>query len=152
MDASTKLEQHQMAIVCPVLAAMVKEGKLPMDADGNVKFKDLRAAGRSLEFSKPMELSLPAIALGGNTPKELLGNLLHREFNVLELRSGLAKHAGDSAILNSGKFDDGALQCVRRARRERPHDHRQLRCGDRGQPPTRQHGRRREGRARSASR
>lgn len=107
---STRQQQHELAIVCPVLAAMVKEGRVPMDKDGNVKFKDLRAAGRELDFSKPMELSLPAIALGGNTPKDLLGNIFTRSFNVLELRSGPAKHAADSAILNSGTFDEARFQ------------------------------------------
>jgi hypothetical protein len=110
MDASTRPAQHEMGIVCPVLAAMVKDGKMPMDKDGNVKFKDLRAAGRALDFSKPMELALPAIAVGGGAGSQLLGNIFSRQFNVLELRSGLAKHAGDSAILNSGKFDEERFQ------------------------------------------
>ncbi len=38
------------------------------------------------------------------------GNIFNRSFNVLELRSGPAKHAADSAILNSGAFDESRFQ------------------------------------------
>ena len=105
MPAATKPQQHQMEIVCPVLASMVKEGKLPMDAQGNIKLKDLRNASGDLGISKPLQGALTGIGWAANSPLEVLHNIFGGEMNVLELRSGTFKHPSDSAVLNSGKFD-----------------------------------------------
>lgn len=112
MPASTKAEQHQMEIVCPVLSSMVKEGRLPMDSQGNIKLSDLRRATDGLGVSKPMTYSLTAIGWSSGTPREIIGNMFNGKMNLLELRSGITKHPSDSAILNSGKFDEARFQAL----------------------------------------
>ncbi len=99
-------DPKKMDIVCPVLGAMVAEGKVKMAPDGTMKLKDLRAgAAESLKVTKPLEASLTAIGFIANKPGQIAHNMFHREMNVLDLRAGFIKHPGDSAILTGGKFD-----------------------------------------------
>ena len=100
-------DPKQMAIVCPVLGALVKEGKVKMAPDGTMKLKDLREAGdASMNLTRPLQASLTAIGFIANKPGDVAHNMLHREMNVLDLRSGMIKHPGDSEILTAGKFDE----------------------------------------------
>lgn len=105
MPANTRPQQHEMGIVCPVLNAMVQEGKLPMNAKGEIKLSDLRKAGTEVGLSKPLNYSLTAIGWNSGRPTEILGNLFNGKMNLLELRSGMTKHPSDSAILNGASFD-----------------------------------------------
>ncbi len=109
MDRSRPIRtERDMDIVCPVLGAMVASGKLQMDADGNVKLSQLRdILVHDHNLSPIMARATAVTGFAGNGPLDVLGNLLGNEMNVLELRSGMIKHPGDSAILTGGKFDQG---------------------------------------------
>lgn len=99
-------DPKKMDVVCPVLGALVAEGKVKMAPDGTMKLKDLRTdGGEVMKLTKPLQASLTAIGFIANKPGEVAHNMLHREMNVLDLRAGFIKHPGDSAILTGGKFD-----------------------------------------------
>lgn len=99
-------DPKQMDIVCPVLGALVAEGRVKMSPDGTMKLKDLRENGGDvMKLTRPLEASLTAIGFIANKPGDIAGNMLHREMNVLDLRAGFIKHPGDSAILTGGRFD-----------------------------------------------
>lgn len=109
----TPVNQRDMAIVCPVLAGLVAEGKVKMAPDGTLKMSDLsRAFQDTLGFSATAGVAASRLGLGGNEPKRILHNTIHQEFNVLELRTGLAKHQGDSAILTGGTFDEAKFNAL----------------------------------------
>ncbi|MEW5855226.1 MAG: hypothetical protein AB2A00_40995 [Myxococcota bacterium] len=105
MDRSVRAE-HKMEIVCPVLAAMVKEGRLKMDADGNIQLKQLKnVVVQQMGVSPTMAAALLGVGFFGNKPSDILRNIMGMQMNVKELRSGMIKHPADSAILTQGKFD-----------------------------------------------
>lgn len=93
-------------IVCPVLGALVAEGKVKLSPDGTMKLEDLRASGKKdLELSGPLRAALTGIGFVANSPLDILHNTVHSEMNAVDLRGGLIKHPGDSAILTGGSFD-----------------------------------------------
>lgn len=107
----TPTDPKSMDIVCPVLNALVGSGKLKMATDGTVKFSDLNSALKH-ELGITPDLRAAALAAATVANPTTLHNLTNREFNVLELRSGRLKHAADSAILTSGRFDEAKFQAL----------------------------------------
>ena len=111
--AQLPTDPKQMAIVCPVLGALVKEGKVKMEADGTMKLKDLRTdGGASMNLTRPLQASLTAIGFIANKPGDVAHNMIHQEMNVLDLRTGMIKHPGDTAILTNGKFDEAKFNAL----------------------------------------
>ncbi len=111
--AQLPTDPRQMEIVCPVLGALVKEGKVKMNADGTMKLSDLREGGAaSLGLTRPLQASLTAIGFIANKPGDVAHNMLHQEMNVLDLRAGFIKHPGDSAILTAGRFDPAKFDAM----------------------------------------
>lgn len=102
----------QQAIVCPVLGALVAEGKVPMASDGTVKLDDLNHALAQVGLSKPYQAVIHPTGWGANSLGDLASNLKGDQFNVLELRSGNIKHPGDSAILTNGAFDEAKFEAL----------------------------------------
>jgi hypothetical protein len=100
-------------IVCPVLGAMVAQGRVKLDENGRLSLKDL---GSMLHDNMGASLGLAGLfmAVGpmGNRREDILKNLLSLSFNPLTLRDGQAKHAADSAILTAGKFDEQKFQAL----------------------------------------
>lgn len=88
-------------IVCPVIRGMVSDGHLNVDAEGNAKISELKDIFEDLGFNR----HLANVAVVGNRPSAILGNLFGGKFNVNDLRGGLLDHSGDSMILREGKFD-----------------------------------------------
>jgi hypothetical protein len=105
----------QKDVICPVLGAMIAQGKIKLDAKGNM---DLRAFDRMLVremgFSRPLAFMTASAGLAGNRPRDILGNLFGARMNPLELRGGMVKHPGDSMILESGRFDEAKFQALAR--------------------------------------
>ena len=106
------IPDRQKEIVCPVLGSMVKEGRIKLDSNGELKLSDLRAATKDLQMDAGLRGGLTATGLIANKPGDILHNTLHGEMNVLDLRSGSIKHPGDSAILTAGKFDQGKFDAL----------------------------------------
>lgn len=103
--------EKEMDVVCPVLGAMVASGRLKMDSEGNINLKQMAdILVRDHGASPALAHATLAVGWGGNRPGDVLGNLLHSELNVLELRSGMIKHPADSAILTAGRFDEEKFQ------------------------------------------
>lgn len=100
------------AIVCPVLGALVAEGKVPVQPDGSIKMEDLTKALGDLGQSKPFLVGTHPIGWAANTLSDLPANVMGNQFNVMELRSGNIKHPGDSAVLTAGKFDQGKFDAL----------------------------------------
>ncbi len=95
-----------MDIICPVLGAMVAEGKVKMSPDGTIKISDLRKGfDNQVGMTTPAAVAAAALGFFANKPSDILHNTLHREFNVLDLRAGFGRHQGDSDVLAKGKFD-----------------------------------------------
>lgn len=100
-------------IVCPVLGALVASGAVKMQPDGTVNISDLRHAfGSDLGFTTTAAIGASELGLAGNTPGDVLHNTIFQQFNVLDLRKGIAKHQGDSAILTGGRFDEAKFQTL----------------------------------------
>jgi hypothetical protein len=96
-----------MAIVCPVLGSLIAEGKVPMAPDGTVKIADLRKAFAEIGFTEDHQNRAAGVGRFANELNDVLKNSITQEFNVLDMREGLIKHQGDSAILTAGQFDQG---------------------------------------------
>ncbi|MFT3842290.1 MAG: hypothetical protein QM723_35195 [Myxococcaceae bacterium] len=100
-------------IVCPVLGALVASGAVKMQPDGTVNISDLRHAfADNLGFTTTAAFGASELGLAGNTPGDVLHNTLFQQFNVLDLRKGIAKHQGDSAVLTAGRFDEAKFQTL----------------------------------------
>lgn len=97
----TQATEQQPEIVCPVLRGMVNDGHLHVDAEGNAEISELKDIFEDLGFNR----HLAHVAVVGNRPRHILGNLFSGTFNLNDLRGGLLDHSGDSMILRSGKFD-----------------------------------------------
>ena len=106
------IPDRQKAIVCPVLASMVNEGRVKLSPDGALKLSDLRDATKDLKMDAGLRAGLTATGVIANRPQDILHNTIHGEMNVLDLRSGPVKHPGDSAILTAGKFDQGKFDAL----------------------------------------
>jgi hypothetical protein len=109
---TTQAAPPGQAIVCPVLGALVAEGKVPMAADGTVQVADLNHALADAGLSAPYQALIRPTGWGANTLHDVLGNVKGDQFNVLELRAGLIKHPGDSAILTGGQFDEAKFDAL----------------------------------------
>ena len=106
-------DPKQMDIVCPVLGALVKEGKVKMNPDGTMKLADLReGAAASIGTTKPVNAALTSFGFVANKPGDVAHNMIHQEMNVLDLRAGFVKHPGDSAILTGGRFDQAKFDAM----------------------------------------
>lgn len=106
MERSAATPEHKMDIVCPVLAALVKDGRVKMDADGKIKLTQLKnVVSQRMGVSSTMSAALLGIGVVGNKPSDMLGNLMNMQLNVKELRGGMIKHPADSAVLTGGQFD-----------------------------------------------
>jgi hypothetical protein len=100
-------------IVCPVLGALVASGIVKMAPDGTVNISDLQHAfADNLGFTTTASVAAAELGLAGNTPGDVLHNTIFQQFNVLDLRKGIAKHQGDSAILTNGRFDESKFQAL----------------------------------------
>jgi len=97
-------------VICPVLRALVKEGRVPMAADGTVKLDDLRAAIKDAGGTPGLGHASWGIGAIGNQPGDVLRNLKGGSFNVKDLPEGIVPHPADSGILRGGKFDEAAFQ------------------------------------------
>lgn len=95
-----------MAIVCPVLGSLINEGKVKMEPDGTVKISDLRKSfGNDLGFATDHQIRASNVGVFANKITDVLNHTVTQKFNVLDMRSGMIKHQGDSAILTAGQFD-----------------------------------------------
>jgi len=84
-----------------------------MAPDGTVNIADLRRAfADNLGFTTTASVAASELGLAGNTPGDVLHNTLFQQFNVLDLRQGIAKHQGDSAVLTNGKFDEAKFDTL----------------------------------------
>ncbi len=100
------------AIVCPVLGALVAEGRVKLQPDGSVKMEDLTHALGEIGQSKPFQVGTHPIGWGANKLTDVPGNIMGNQFNVAELRSGMIKHPGDTAILTAGQFDPAKFDAL----------------------------------------
>jgi hypothetical protein len=106
-------------VVCPVLGAMIHEGKIKLDANGNMDLGDFRSIlVKDMHFSRPLAAMTASAGFGGNRPQDILGNIFGARMNPLELRGGMVKHPGDSMILENGKFDEAKFQALARHARD----------------------------------
>jgi hypothetical protein len=97
---------RDMAIVCPVLGSLIAEGKVKMEPDGTVKISDLRKSfGNDLGFTADHQFRASNVGVFANKITDVLNHTVTQKFNVLDMRAGLIKHQGDSAILTGGQFD-----------------------------------------------
>lgn len=96
----------QKEVICPVLRAMVNEGRVQMRPDGSVSVDELNKAVKDLGGSAALGAATWGIGTIGNKPTDILRNILHHEFNVVNLPEGIVPHPADSKILRSGKFDE----------------------------------------------
>src|SRR5437868_3688118 len=71
-------DPKKMDIVCPVLASLVKEGKVKMNPDGTMKLDDL-VNSPGLNLTGPMKTTLTGIGFLANTPGDVAHNLIHHE-------------------------------------------------------------------------
>lgn len=97
-------------VICPVLRALVKEGRVPMAADGTVKLDDLRAAIKDAGGTPGLGHASWGIGAIGNQPGDIWSNLKGGTFNLKELPQGIVPHPADSGVLRGGKFDEAAFQ------------------------------------------
>lgn len=107
-EASTSA-QEQMPIACPVLKALVVEGKMKVDPEGRVQTNEMLAALKERGLTRPMLETLRAISYFANEPKDVPRNVVDQSFNVMHLRSGLTMHNADSNVLSRGAFDEAAF-------------------------------------------
>lgn len=96
----------QKEIICPVLRALVNEGRVQLAPDGSVKLDELNKAVRELGGSQPLGAATWGIGAIGNKPTDVLHNLTRQEFNVVNLPDGIVPHPADSQILREGKFNE----------------------------------------------
>jgi hypothetical protein len=107
MDRGVRNAEHKMEVVCPVLASLVKEGRITMDGKGNINLKQLRdVMVNQMGVSRTMAAALMGTGVFANKPSDILNNLFNMSMNIKELRGGIIKHPSDSAILTRGKFDE----------------------------------------------
>jgi hypothetical protein len=104
-------DPKKMDIVCPVLASLVKEGKVKMNPDGTMKLNDL-VNSPGLNLTGPMKTTLTGIGFLANKPGDVAHNMIHHEMNVLDLRAGMEKHPSDSSVLTAGKFDQAKFDAL----------------------------------------
>jgi len=103
------------AILCPVLGAMVNEGKIKLDAKGNMSLFDFQSMlVKDMHFSRPLAIMTASAGVVANRPIDILGNLFGARMNPLELRGGMVHHPGDSMILTKGTFDEEKFQALAR--------------------------------------
>lgn len=96
----------QKEIMCPVLRAMVNEGRVQLRPDGSVSVDELNRAVKELGGSSALGAATWGIGTIGNKPTDVLRNILHHEFNVVNLPEGIVPHPADTKILRNGKFDE----------------------------------------------
>ena len=109
----TEGQEKKMDIVCPLMGALVAQGNVKLDADGNMQTSDFYSAMVSRAgISGPLAIAAMAAAPAANKLSDMLGNIFHMRFNPLLLRSGQIKHPNDSAILTNGKFDEAKFDTL----------------------------------------
>lgn len=99
-------------IICPVLRAMVNEGRVQMKPDGSVKLDELNKAVRDLGGTRTLGAASWGIGGIGNKPSDILRNFTHGEMNVVNLPEGIVPHPADTGILRSGKFDEAKFNAL----------------------------------------
>jgi hypothetical protein len=93
-------------IICPVLRALVNEGRVKMAPDGAVSVDELNKAVKDLGGSKALGAATWGIGTIGNKPTDILHNIVNREMNVVNLPQGIVPHPADTQILRNGRFDE----------------------------------------------
>lgn len=93
-------------IMCPVLRALVNEGRVQLKADGSIDLNELKSAVKDLGASSALSNATWAIGSIGNKPGDILGNIIGHEMNVVNLPEGIVPHPADTQILRNGKFDE----------------------------------------------
>lgn len=99
-------------IICPVIGALVGEGKVSLDVNGAVRLRALRAAWRELGLSAPLRAALEGLGYLANSPLDVFHNARHGELNALDLRSGMLKHPADTGVLARGEFDEARFEAL----------------------------------------
>lgn len=99
-------------VMCPVLRALVNEGRVQMAPDGSVSLDELNAAVRELGGSKSLGAATWGIGAIGNKPSDILHNLTRGELNVVSLPDGIVPHPADTQILRNGKFDEAKFDAL----------------------------------------
>lgn len=99
-------------VMCPVLRAMVNEGRVQMAPDGSVNLDELNKAVKDLGGSKALGAATWGIGTIGNKPSDILHNLTHQEMNVVNLPEGIVPHPADTQILRNGKFDEAKFDAL----------------------------------------
>lgn len=107
-STATSPSSAKPAVLCPVLGAMIREGLIKTDANGNADLRNLddtlKTRGRLT--SGPADALTLAAPFFANRPEDAAANVLGSSFNPLELRGGGIQHFADSAILTNGQFDE----------------------------------------------
>lgn len=99
-------------LICPVLGALVGEGKLTLDANGAVGLRQLDAAWRGLGVSAPLRAALQGLGYLANSPLDVFHNARHGAFNALDLRAGMLEHPADTGVLARGQFDEARFEAL----------------------------------------
>lgn len=106
-------DETKMDIICPLMGALVKSGRVTLDSNGRMKTKDLASAlYNNVGATRTLAAAAMLAAPMGNKPSDILRNVLGMSFNPLKLRSGMIKHPNDSMILEHGRFDEEKFQAL----------------------------------------
>ncbi len=108
-DPASMAAQNSMPIACPVLGALVKEGKLHVDANGRVQTQELLDALKERGLTPQTLEALRGISYFANSATDIAKNRRTQTFDIMHLRSGLTMHDSDSNILSTGRFDQAAF-------------------------------------------
>ena len=104
---------RDQAVLCPSLGAIIAEGGVPLDADGNFKLSDMHDyLVKSMNLSEGFAGLCIGLGPFSNSLRDVLGNLLAAHVNALDLRVGMAQHPGDSGVLRGGQFDEARFDAL----------------------------------------
>jgi hypothetical protein len=100
-------DPKDMAIVCPVLGALVAQGKVQVSPDGTIKLDDLRNVfGNDFKMTPALAEVTAGTGYAANGLDQVFHNIANQQMDVFDLRTGALKHPSDSAILTAGQFDE----------------------------------------------
>ncbi|MFO0596974.1 MAG: hypothetical protein U0228_16785 [Myxococcaceae bacterium] len=99
-------------VICPVLRALVAEGRVHLQADGSVNLDELNKAVQELGGSTPLGVATWGIGTIGNKPTDILHNIANHEMNVAKLPEGIVPHPADTQILRQGHFDEAKFNAL----------------------------------------
>ena len=108
-SSRSSLGPRQEDVFCPVLGALLQNGKLQPDGAGRVKLTNAARAMASAGISVPFRSALTGTSPMANTPGDIWRNTSSLSFDLFSLRGGLVAllaGKGDSGILNGGIFDE----------------------------------------------